>query len=81
MHLHAAGANDQGPAPNGVGQDRSLPVVVSIDYEPFPRSSITAFAGAEFNGQLRLDDANGNRIDTRDYDTAPLVGAAIRLAF
>ena len=73
--------NDQGPAPNGVGQDRSLPVVLSIDYEPFPRSSITAFVGAEFNGQLRLDDANGNRIDTRDYDPAPLVGAAVRLAF
>lgn len=73
--------NDQGPAPNGVGQDRSMPVVLSIDYEPYPRSSITAFVGAEFNGQLRLDDAQGNRIDTREYDPAPLVGAAIRLAF
>jgi hypothetical protein len=58
-----------------------MPVVLSIDYEPYPRSSITAFVGAEFNGQLRLDDAQGNRIDTREYDPAPLVGAAIRLAF
>mgnify|MGYP001826064232 CR=1 FL=1 len=73
--------NDQGPAPNGVGQDRSLPVVFSVDYEPFPRSSISAFVGAEFNGQLRLEDSQGNRIETRDYDPAPLVGAAIRLAF
>ena len=37
---------------------------------------LNAFVGAEFDGRLRLEDSNGNRIQNVDYDPAPIAGAA-----
>lgn len=73
--------NDEGSAPGGIGEDSSFPVVVTFDYEPFPRTGISAFAGMELGGSLRLEDAKGRLIEERDYDPAPVFGAAVRLAF
>jgi hypothetical protein len=70
-----------GPAPDGVGEDRSFPLVVTLDYEPFPGSRLAAFAGAELGGELRLEDSAGRLVETRDYDPAPLVGVAFRIGF
>jgi hypothetical protein len=73
--------NDDGPAPGGVGQDESFPLVVTLDYEPFPGSRLAAFAGAELGGRLRLEDASGALVETRDYDPAPVLGVAFRIGF
>ncbi len=73
--------NDDGPAPGGIGQDRSFPLVLTLDYAPFPGSRLAAFAGAEFGGELRLEDASGAVVETRDYDPAPILGVAFRIGF
>ena len=73
--------DDDGPAPGGVGQDQSFPLVLTLDYEPFPGSRLAAFAGAELGGELRLEDASGRLVETRDYDPAPIVGVAFRIGF
>ncbi|NRA99883.1 MAG: hypothetical protein HRU32_08700 [Rhodobacteraceae bacterium] len=73
--------NGDGLAPGGVGEDESFPLVATFSYQPFPGSFISAFVGAEFNGRLSLEDANGALVDRREYDTAPIAGAAFRLAF
>ncbi len=73
--------NDTGPTPGGVGQDRSFPLVVTIDYSPNPGIGISGFAGAELGGRLSVEDATGTVVDVRDYDPAPIFGAAFRLAF
>ncbi|MEP1935024.1 MAG: hypothetical protein ABJI96_22785 [Paracoccaceae bacterium] len=73
--------DDRGLAPNGVGQDSSFPVVVSVQYKPTPFLSLTAFAGAEFDGELQLDDSSGATVDKQSYDTAPIAGIAFRLFF
>ncbi len=73
--------DDAGLAPNGIGEDKSLPVVASLSYNPNPGVSLTLFAGAEFDGRLTLEDENGNEITRQSYDTAPLVGLAFRLRF
>ena len=73
--------DDDGAAPGGIGEDSSFPVVVTFDYEPFPRTGVSAFAGVELGGSLRIEDASGDLIEERDYDPAPVFGAAIRLAF
>lgn len=70
-----------GLAPNGVGEDRSVPVVISLAYDPNPGVSLSAFVGAEFNGQLTLDNANGAEISRQSYETAPIAGLAFRLRF
>ncbi|WP_254438843.1 hypothetical protein [Ruegeria arenilitoris] len=73
--------NDNGLAPGGVGEDSSIPVVLSVEYAPNPGVSLSAFAGAEFDGELRLDNAAGQEVSRQGYDTAPIVGVAFRLRF
>ncbi|ABG31043.1 hypothetical protein [Roseobacter denitrificans] len=73
--------DDKGLAPDGVGEDESIPVVISYQYNPNPGLSLSAFVGAEFDGRLRLDDASGNQISSQSYDTAPLGGLAVRFRF
>ena len=73
--------DDQGPAPGGVGEDSSIPVVLSLDYAPNPAVSLNAFVGAEFNGELSLEDAAGLLVSRQSYDTAPTAGLAFRLRF
>lgn len=71
----------QGLAPGGVGEDQSVPVVLSYSYNPNPGVSLSVFAGAELNGQLTLDDASGVEVSRQNYDTAPVGGFAFRLRF
>ncbi|MCG7522084.1 porin family protein [Ruegeria sp. Ofav3-42] len=70
-----------GLAPNGVGEDKSIPVVLSFGYNLNPGVSLNLFAGAELDGRLTLDDANGTELSRQSYETAPLVGVAFRAQF
>ncbi|WP_282169905.1 hypothetical protein [Ruegeria atlantica] len=72
---------EEGLAPNGIGEDKSIPVVVSFGYNPNPGISLNVFAGAELDGRLTLDDANGTELSRQNYETAPLVGVAFRARF
>lgn len=73
--------DNAGLAPGGVGEDSSFPVVVSVDYSPNPGMAFNAFFGAEFNGELTLDNAAGVEVSRQSYDTAPIAGVAFRLRF
>lgn len=73
--------NASGPVPGGIGEDRRLPIVATLDYDPAPGVSVSGFAGAALDGELRVEDASGTLVDQRRYDPAPLLGASIRFAF
>lgn len=73
--------DDDGPAPDGVGEDRSYPVVIAYTYRPNPGMAFNVFAGAEFGGRLKLEDSSGSTVSKQDYDTAPVFGAAFQLRF
>jgi hypothetical protein len=73
--------DDQGLAPGGIGQDKSLPVALALDYNPSPFLSLSAFAGAELNGELQLETAGGAVVSSQEYDTAPIFGFAFRVLF
>ncbi|GAA6179304.1 hypothetical protein NBRC116594_07420 [Shimia sp. NS0008-38b] len=73
--------SDTGPTPGGVGQDSSVPVVLSVNYNPHPGLNVALFAGAEFDGRLEVENAAGSTVRSQSYDTAPLVGMAISVAF
>lgn len=73
--------DEEGLAPNGVGEDKSIPVVLSFGYNPNPGVSLNVFAGADLDGRLTLDDANGTELSQQSYETAPLVGVAFRARF
>ena len=73
--------DDAGSVPGGVGQDRSIPVALAAIYMPAPDLELSLLGGAEFSGELSLEDANGNLLAESDYDTAPFAGALVRLRF
>lgn len=73
--------DNAGLAPGGVGEDSSIPIVLSVDYTPNPGVSLNAFVGAELNGQLSLESAAGTEISNQSYSTAPIAGLAMRVRF
>jgi hypothetical protein len=73
--------DSDGLAPGGVGEDRNIPVVLTLDYAPNPGVSVSGFVGAAFDGELILDDETGARVSKQGYDTAPVAGMAVRLRF
>jgi hypothetical protein len=73
--------DDTGPAPGGVGQDESFPLVLSAVLEPGPTLRASVFAGLEFGGQLKLKNALDQTVDQSDFDPAPVFGATLALQF
>ncbi|NEV61899.1 hypothetical protein [Thiorhodococcus minor] len=73
--------SDDGPAPNGVGEDSSVPLYLSATYARGRDLRISAVAGMEVNGELRLEDASGRRLAREDYDRAPFLGATFEIRF
>jgi hypothetical protein len=73
--------DDDGPAPDGIGEDRAFPLVATVSYSPNPGFSVSGFAGLEVGGELTLKDRNGVAVDEQDYDPAPVFGLSGRLRF
>jgi|GEM_PF-245402 len=73
--------DDKGAVPNGIGEDRSLPLILTFGFSPTPKINISAFAGAEFAGELRVRTPSGENIEKVEYDPAPVVGLAFRARF
>ena len=73
--------DDRGSAPDGVGEDRSVPVYVSASYSRGRDLQISAIGGVELNGELRLEDSQGRRLARDNYETAPFLGATFNIRF
>jgi hypothetical protein len=63
------------------GEDRSLPLVLSVQYTLWPMTTVGAFMGAEFQGKLSVEDSGGDTIASSEYDTAGLIGLVFRSRF
>lgn len=73
--------DDRGSAPNGVGEDRSIPVYSSVTYSRGRDLRISAIAGANFDSELRLEDSRGRRLARDGYEPAPFLGATFNIQF
>ncbi len=60
--------------PEGFGEDKSLPLLLTVSYSPWPGTRFTALVGAEFEGSLSQEDAGGKVIARSDLDTAAVIG-------
>lgn len=70
-----------GAGPGGVGEHESFPVVATVGWQPNPGTSVSAFAGMEYGGELTVRDARGGLVSRTDYDAAPVVGGQVTLRF
>jgi hypothetical protein len=72
---------DNGTHPNGIGDDRSLPIFGGIEYSFTPMVRINAVCGVEVGGELRLEDEGGDTIIEEDHDPAGFLGVAFSARF
>jgi hypothetical protein len=68
-------------SPRTYGEDRSLPLILSVRYSPWPMTMVGAFVGADFSGELSVLDTNGQRLSVSEYDVSPSVGLVFRSRF
>jgi outer membrane receptor protein involved in Fe transport len=73
--------DEDGPAPDGVGEEKGVAVFLAASYRSSPGVSVSALAGLEVGGKLRLEDSEGRTIQSDDADPAPFVGFAFRARF
>ena len=73
--------DEDGPAPNGIGRDQSLPLVLSARWQANQNIGLAVFAGAEFAGELQLRNPAGEILETSDYKTAPLAGLTFEFRY
>ena len=64
-----------------VGEEEAFPVFAAVSYEPVDDLVMSLAVGASLAGELRLDDANGNRLARDDFDAAPFLGFRLRARF
>lgn len=73
--------DDDGVAPDGVGEEKGVSLFLAASYRTSPGVSVSALAGLEVGGKLRLEDSDGDTIQSDDADPAPFVGFAFRARF
>ena len=73
--------DDDGPAPGGVGRDKSIPLVFTANLTPNKKLNFSVFMGLEFAGNLRIKDSMDNTVDESDYDPAFLFGGTVEVRF
>ena len=71
--------SEDGPVPDGVGEDRSFPLAGSASYCFTDNATVTLLTGINLFGKLEIEDSNGDRIDKENYDPNLFVGAAFHL--
>ncbi len=65
--------SDDGPVPDGVGQQSGLPLFARVTRKFGPRFKMDFYAGVDVAGQLRIDDSHGDSLAIDDYDPAPIL--------
>jgi len=62
-----------GPAPNGLGQNRGVPLFARLTRRFGPGTQVELFAGVVVAGKLTVFNATGATLQSSDYGAAPLI--------
>ena len=73
--------DNDGPAPDGVGEEESLPLWLRATFSPSSTFRVEAIGGLALDGHLRLENEDGDLITDQDYDTSPFVGLFVNVNF
>ena len=68
---------DSGPAPNGVGENRFVPIFARVTRSFGSQTHVDLYAGISVGGRLSVDDATGAGVARDDYKTAPAIGITL----
>jgi hypothetical protein len=73
--------SSRGPVPNGVGEERGLPVFVRGTYNFDKQTALHLYVGVVAAGEMRVYDPSGNKLRDDNFDAAPLLGATLTARF
>lgn len=73
--------SNSGAVPNGIGEERSVPVFLRATRTLGEQTSLNLYAGLVNAGQLRVEDSSGRTLSRVDFETAPLFGANFSARF
>jgi hypothetical protein len=73
--------SETGPVPDGIGEERGVPVFVRVTHQFGKQMALHLFAGAVVAGQLRVENSSGARLQEEDFDPAPLLALTFSARF
>ena len=73
--------DDEGIAPEGVGEETRLPIRARLSYQAGDHFIIDLYAGITLSSELQLDDADGALLGKEDVDPAGLLGVTFTISF
>ena len=82
----APGANGDVSRPSesdagGVGSESEVPIFALVGWKPTPKTAIYLQGGVAVNGNVRVEDNDGDRIRDDDYDAAPFISLKGQIFF
>jgi hypothetical protein len=69
------------PTPNGVGENRFIPLFARVTRKLGPKTHLDLYAGLGVAGRLSVDNSNGDGVARDDYNTAPVIGLTLAHTF
>lgn len=70
-----------GPVPDGIGEQRFIPVFVRLSRNLGPRAQIDLYASGLANGRLNVKNRNADDVVAEDYSLAPALALTLRYRF
>jgi len=71
----------EGPVPDGIGEQRFIPVFVRLSRNLGPRAQIDLWAAGLANGRLNVKNRNAEDVVAEDYSFAPTLAVTLRYRF
>lgn len=70
-----------GPAPNGIGEERAVPLFLHAMRNFRNGLLLSLYAGTILGGRLLVEDENGNKLNEARFNRAPFVSATLSARF
>ncbi len=70
-----------GPVPDGIGEQRFIPVFVRLSRNLGPRAQVDIYATGLANGRLNVKNRNADDLVAEDYSLAPALAVTLRYRF
>jgi len=70
-----------GPVPDGIGEQRFIPVFLRLSRNLGPRAQVDLYAAGLANGRLNVKNRNADDVVAEDYSFAPALALTLRYRF
>lgn len=73
--------DDEGIAPNGIGEDQNIPIYGIISYFLYPQGQVSVIFGYNTYGELSVHDSGGRKLTDESYDSSASLGFVASFRF